>query len=230
MKVEISKFVDAVINNCREKERYEAYRYCKSYFSNEPINLEVGCLQLWSYLASWGMLRGSSNLLQCHSYKSLQPMIEKIADWKSEKPEYWEIDVSNYKETKVNLKSIYDEVKRMIEEIGTAEHKSNVTATDTLITKIMLGVWGAIPAIDVNFREFLPKGKKSNIETIIDYLSEFYEANKIEIDSLAKDHGYTKAKIVDMYGFAYGDDIIKKRQSEKNKITEINQNTSGVRI
>ena len=42
-------------------------------------NMQLSCLQLGFYLASWGMLRGSTDLLK-RSVKHLAPLVEAIAD------------------------------------------------------------------------------------------------------------------------------------------------------
>jgi hypothetical protein len=71
-------------------QRYASYDYCYNYFrsfadSDQTIELASGenkqnsCLQLGFYLASWGMYRGSSQLLQ-ESAKSLERVIQVIAD------------------------------------------------------------------------------------------------------------------------------------------------------
>src|SRR5438093_12679315 len=77
--------------------RYTSFDYCFNHFQSHrdgPADLsslsgmELSCLHLGFYLASWGMLRGSSPLLM-HSIKHYAPVIEVIA---SPSPSIWEID------------------------------------------------------------------------------------------------------------------------------------------
>src|SRR4030042_1465332 len=79
--------------------RYTSFDYCFNYFQSfrdlgkvaaiaYTENLQLSCLQLGFYLASWGMYRGSSNLLQ-KSVLHLVPVVETIADTD---PSFWEID------------------------------------------------------------------------------------------------------------------------------------------
>ena len=90
----------------------------------------------------------------------------------------------------------------------------------TLITKILLGVFGFIPAFDSyfsdTFRDILDgrcgfRRVNSNSLTCI---KDFYDTNKLAIDKLSKETfttdfltgqkttiNYPKAKIIDMYGF-----------------------------
>src|SRR6266536_362827 len=70
-------------------ERSASFDYCFNYFQSfreedkienlaEPSHMEGSCLQLAFYLASWGMLRGSSFLLE-KSVRFYQPLIRGIA-------------------------------------------------------------------------------------------------------------------------------------------------------
>ena len=69
--------------------RYASFDYCFNYFRSfrerdrtadiaAPRNLQMSCLQLGFYLASWGMLRGSSTLLR-KSARHYEPVIDVIA-------------------------------------------------------------------------------------------------------------------------------------------------------
>ena len=87
--------------------------------------------------------------------------------------------------------------------------------TDTLITKIMLGVFGNVPAFDKFFRKgmnmynFGPKSLRG--------LAKFYRKHQTMIDCYQKQlvtlnfatgqntkRFYTKAKVIDMIGFIAG--------------------------
>jgi hypothetical protein len=86
--------------------------------------------------------------------------------------------------------------------------------TDTLVTKIMLGVFANVPAFDTYFKKSLnvtSMNKKS-----LQHIKEFYLDNQADFDSYKIIHTYdfvtaketkyvyTKAKLIDMYGFADG--------------------------
>lgn len=87
------------------------------------------------------MLRGSSKLLQ-KSPAALKPLVEHIAQSK-----VWDIDVDNYNDE--NIEKLLEEYHEL-EEILNA---MDVKPTLTLVTKIMLGVYGNIPAYDTYFTE-----------------------------------------------------------------------------
>jgi hypothetical protein len=125
----------------------------------------------------------------------------------------WSIDVDYY--TKENIKIIlhtYEEIKRHLVPSGNKDL--------TLVTKILLGVFGFIPAFDNNFCKSFRKifrkqcGFSVVNEKSLSCIKQFYDANRHEIDKLSKEifttdfmtgkktniH-YSKAKIIDMYGW-----------------------------
>jgi len=196
-------------------DRYTSFDYCYNYFRNtSDLNkdIEKSCLVLGFYLASWGMLRGSSFLLQ-KSAKHFQKLIEYYSTLDKEN---WLIYIDNYSvETNSKIIKIYNKTKENV----IIEKNTHLT----LITKIRLGVFGFIPAYDQYFCNTfneLFKGKCGfsvvNANSL-NCLKEFYDTNKMTIDNLSnKTHTtdfltgqktnitYPKAKIIDMFGFTNG--------------------------
>ena len=196
------------------EERYSSFDYCYNYFQEfyekqkiielaNSDNLQISCLQIGFYLASWGMYRGSSFLLQ-KSLKHLERLIKLISKLSST---YWEIDVDSY--TDANISFLIDLSNSMRNSLGDTDDYPR----DTLITKIMLGVFGNVPAYDDNFTKgfgIRVFGKK----TLYD-IKDFYLSNKNAIDEIKiptldflsgkpTNRFYTKAKIIDMLGFVEG--------------------------
>lgn len=192
---------------------YASFDYCYNYFYSfykenkieemaNDENLQLSCLQLGFYLASWGMMRGSSFLLR-RSAKNYKDLINTISKMDRK---LWEIDADNYNDE--NIEILLDCKKQIIKALGEENNPS-----DTLITKIMLGVFANIPAFDQYVRKsfkFHPVNKKNLLK-----IKEFYEKNKTILDSY-KIHTfdfltskktnttYTKAKLIDMYAFIDG--------------------------
>lgn len=212
VKQAISQFLEGKGKNKGRKpdERYASFDFCYNHFysfykqgklnelANEK-NIQTSCLQLAFYLASWGMLRGSSFLLEksVRHYKSLIIAISKMS------PKLWEIDVDNYNDETIQLLL---ECRKNISAALGIEGKSS----DTLITKIMLGVFANVPAFDQYFRKSL--GVFSLNKKALIKIKEFYETNKQDIDEFKihtfdyltgqeTDIVYTKAKLIDMCGF-----------------------------
>lgn len=195
------------------EERYASFDYCYNYFYSfykqnglhelaNGENLQMSCLHLGFYLASWGMMRGSSFLLEksIGNYKNLIKVISEMD------PKLWEIDVNNYNEENIEL--LLNCKKQIFEAFG-----KDYKPTDTLITKIMLGVFANIPAFDQYVRKSLKVNELN--EKSIWKIKDFYEGNKKEIDSFEiktfdfltcneTNIVYTRAKLVDMCGFMDG--------------------------
>lgn len=206
----IKDTVNIFLKDRNHKDRYSSFDFCYNHFysfykenkieelSNKN-NLEISCYKLWFYLASWWMMRGSSFLLQ-KSVSHYQELIKAISKMPKK---YWEIDVDNY--TNENIKILL-EIKNII--IDKLWKENN--ASDTLVTKIMLWIFWNIPAFDQYFKKWLHVWKVNKINLI--KVSDFYIKNKSEflsfkIQTINFDNWnetniyYTKAKILDMYGF-----------------------------
>ena len=133
----------------RPDARYASFDYCFNYFQSfresgdiaalaSPANVQPSCLQLGFYLASWGMLRGSAELLQ-RSVRCFIPVIEAIA---SSDPSLWDLDADRYTESNV---------ERLLQQAEDLR-RANGGMSDILVTKVMLGVFGSVPAFDTNFK------------------------------------------------------------------------------
>ena len=198
----------------RPLARYASFDYCFNYFQGfgdkkelvHKNNIQNSCLHLGFYLASWGMYRGSTFLLQ-KSVKIFESLIEYIA---SDECDVWDIDVDKY--TDKNINKLIECGKKIEEKLDVHETKK---ATDTLITKIMLGVFGNVPAFDGYFRSGSNLGtfNKHSLKEISSFYDKYKkiisdEATRIKTfefhEDEANDRSYTKAKIIDMIFFIEG--------------------------
>lgn len=155
------------------------------------------------YLASWGMLRGSSQLLKEKNYTVYIPIIEYIIKKKKEKRNIWISMNESFKSSNNEILS-KGYIKKYIEiygEVFFILQNSDVTPTCTLVTKIMLGVFGCIPAFDenlcitfndlypeVHFRNitlnFNPRGRgEQRLRALLKSIKDFYDDNKKGLDS-----------------------------------------------
>jgi len=202
--------------------RYASFDYCFNYFQGfrskseiaAPQNMENSCMQLGAYLASWGMFRASSFLLQKKSMRHFQSVIEVIAS--KQQAALWRIDCNEYGEdAKVHLQNAYKEIRCAV--VPSRE------AHLTLVTKIMLGVFGCVPAFDSRFTDTMRAyGRKHGWRCrfrafngdALDGIAGFYQEHHKVVNRWSKktrtfdfDRGertqfnYTKAKIVDMIAF-----------------------------
>lgn len=196
-------------------ERYTSFDYCYNYFSsteNITKDVEKSCLMLGFYLASWGMFRGSSFLLE-KSARCFKPTVHYISKLESS---VWNIDVDNYSDDNIQtITEIYKDIKGCLIKDDNADL--------VLITKILLGVFGCIPAFDRYFAHTFRDlsdgqcGFRRVNKNSLTVIKDFYEANQETIDRLSTHtfttdfltglktpRNYPKSKIIDMYGFRMG--------------------------
>ena len=214
---QIGSNVKAFRECVRPSERDASFDYCFNYFQRfreegrlddlkTPEQVQESCIQLGFYLASWGMYRGSAYLLR-KSAKILEPIIGVIAD---QPPSFWEIDVHSY--SPENIQRLLD-FKREI--VSLREHKG---ASDVLVTKIMLGVFGNVPAFDTNFSKGFGYRKFEKVS--LEAVAGFYRDNTQIIDEYRcvthtidfntrqeTSRLYTRARIVDMVFFIEGEKV-----------------------
>ena len=179
-------------NKLREDEngRYRSWEYCYKIFNDAHISDKVDndfidylCLHLSFYLASWGMYRGSSFLLQ-RDYKVHKPVIEELL--KEEYDSLWGIAINEYKIIKnqqkleqlvKNIKKIYNEIRLSVKETIPKNELS-----DTLVTKVLMGTLGCVPAYDRYFVSGIRNEKAAsgnfNIKSIlelVDFYNQYYD-------------------------------------------------------
>jgi hypothetical protein len=165
----------------------------------DPEHMQLSCLQLGFYLASWGMLRGSAGLLQ-KSARHFAPVVEAIACTDTA---LWEIDADTY--TERNIERLLEHSKILCGAVG--------SLSDILVTKIMLGVFGSVPAFDTYFMSGF------DVSTFdakaLGKVGTFYQRNAELLDTYRvttldfmtgqpTERQYTRAKVIDMAFFIEG--------------------------
>ena len=220
---EIDRVVNLFHSEMTEKHRYASFDFCYSYFQNNKNhladNIEVGCMYLWAYLASWGMLRGRSVLLQENSPASLKGLLSLFANSKDKK--VWDLDLQDY-----STPEAIGEIIGMYYSIESELKKIMKQPSVTLITKIMLGVFGCIPAYDGYFTYAMRTecigdgcGFRRVNDKSLRLIGEFYRANQNAFDGITipvidfngqpTKLTYKKAKLIDMFGFTKGLELAK---------------------
>ena len=162
------------------------------------------------------MLRGSSWLQRSTNASHYRATIEAI---EQANPALRGVDAGDYQDPAVRAQ-ILDTykvlTKTLLPEGGTPE---------TLVTKVMLGVWGVIPAYDVYLKaafRYLGEGSKEKAafnytrERSLALLADFYAEHSDEIERLAGQHRtvdfngqrteqpVTSMKVIDMFAFQAG--------------------------
>lgn len=193
------------------KEFNKAHKECNK-LSEE--RLDYLSLHLAFYLASWGMYRGSSFLLQ-KDYKVHKDIIKLLFQEKYN--QLWSIPVNNYNEDNIkllfelitNMKKIYYNIRQDVKD---KEIKN--TISDTLITKVLMGTMGCLPAYDRYFITGIKNNNivgtlsKKSIKDLIDFYNKNYEILEKKRKELKTSNiEYPQMKIIDMYFWQLGFNI-----------------------
>lgn len=131
--------------------RYRSWEYCYGFFRQHRTDLlgvqDDAALQLGFYLASWGMYRGSSALLQ-RAYTAHLPVIHVLASprfsnlWRDVGARDGDVELGPSSMALVAL---------------VTDAYEGFVPTDTLVTKILLGTVGCLPAREPKLTEWQHK-------------------------------------------------------------------------
>ena len=191
--------------------RYRSWEHCykcNHRARNTPFpDNDYLSLQIAFYLASWGMYRGSSFLLQ-KDYKVHIPVIVELlkspydclfglacADLRKKEVQ------EKLSELDVFMTGYYDKVRKSVKKM---EIKNKLSTT--LITKVLMGTLGCVPAYD---RYFIDGIKDQNVSTgnynlqSLLRLVDFYENNSARLEETRQkfkvdDLSYPQMKLLDM--------------------------------
>jgi hypothetical protein len=192
----IKKFCSSQFNY-KETGRYQSWNIVFNDFSKHQDDKDYDYLarSLTLYLASWGMMRGSSKLLTDYNYRIHIPAVEIIlADFS---------ELKNYPQNEKEIDAYVKFVWKRIIALKDYYSKVSVSPTDTLLTKIMLGTEAATPAYDQYFKKFLKANgltQKLGEQSLKEVWALWF---KIKSD-LSNEAGYPPMKLLDMAGFQYG--------------------------
>jgi hypothetical protein len=190
--------------------RYRSWEHCYAFFRQTPpeqlaAQRDTAALQLGFYLASWGMYRGSSFLLQ-HAYTVHRGVIDMLA-----RPVFaplWEIDFGATEDDARLTPVIISAVQAVRDAYAPFGRP-----TDTLVTKVLLGTLGCLPACD---RYFISGMKQQGfqysylnplfIERVRRFCLHNLSALRKEQARIAKRTGvhYPLMKLIDMYFWQIG--------------------------
>lgn len=224
------------------RSRYKSWEYChiiflqmhkKGYKALSEEDFDYLALNLAFFLASWGMYRGSSFLLQ-RDYKTHIPAVRIIMEDKY--GPLWDFDPSiddankakellfenldNVNGLFFRLKDCYS-INKSIEEdsvesalVNLEEDESEKkkvytenSPSDTLITKILLATLACIPAFDTFFKKSCGTVEpKINIKPEIAFLDlcDFAKKYAWELQFKCKDAHHPPMKVLDLYFWRVG--------------------------
>ena len=202
-----------------EHHRYRSWEHCYNYFRQSTpeqiaANRDQAALQLGFYLASWGMYRGSSFLLQ-HAYTAHLGVIAQLAA-----PRFamlWTQEFGACDDDSRHVPIIIDLVHAVREAYRPfAPPAESRQASDTLVTKVILGTMGCLPACD---RYFITGFKSAGfryscldhnfLKRVLQFCADNRRALREQQVSIEQSGGirYPIMKLVDMYFWQIGSEL-----------------------
>lgn len=194
-----------------ENGRSRSWEHCYRVFRDARTDPSPDCdnlsLHLAFYLASWGMYRGSSFLLQ-KDYKVLVPIVEEIL--KSEYDCLFGVACVGLRDSEVqdSLEKLYKYIAAHFQPIRdeVAGRKVASSVSPVLVTKILMGTLGCVPAYDRFFVDGIKKYKVTTQEYSLESvrkLAKFYEAHNDRLEEARRgmrvgDLTYPQMKLLDM--------------------------------
>ena len=193
--------------NGRSRSWEHCYRVFRDARTDPCPDYDYLSLHLAFYLASWGMYRGSCFIFQ-KDYKVHTPIVEEIL-----KPEYdclFGLACTELRndDVQAQLKKLYeyidDHFHPIREQVAGREVESPVS--QVLITKILLGTLGCVPAYDRFFgigAKYLGLEKDTYQKKSLRELADFYEAHNDRLEEARRgmrvgDLTYPQMKLLDM--------------------------------
>ena len=199
------------INN--EYTRYKSWEHCYNAFKkyrHDKDKTEFLCMHLSCFMASWGMLR-NSKLIE-YDYFIYKDFVTEISDSKYDRL---------YDDSFEN-NDLINELVDLINKLYLYKIKTRITEgdslSDTFVTKILLGVFGCVPAFDRYFVKAVSHYKvcsRNFNERSLMNLQTFYNLHFEAFENLRKQFAnegvyYTPMKLIDMCFWQLGVDLENK--------------------
>ena len=205
--------------------RFRSWEHCYQIFHDArmsgAVNFDYLSLHLAFYLASWGMLRGSSGLLK-QDYRVHIPVVRAILE-----EQYNELSGISCLDLK--QESTLAKLEWLRRRMQDHYHGHGVTLTDTLFTKILLGTFGCVPAYDDYLRKAVKQCEIINRQVVlyncqtITTLADYYIAHEAAFEaarSAFRLHGpeamsYPQMKVLDMGLWEIGFELDSAEKAKK---------------
>ena len=203
--------------NGRSRSWEHCYRAFRDARTDPSPDYDYLSLHLAFYLASWGMYRGSCFILQ-KDYKVHTPIVKEIL-----KPEYdclFGVACVDLRQPEVQerLKTVSDNIAKHFGPIRNevAGRKVASSVSPVLVTKILMGTLGCVPAYDRFFQDGVATYKVTTQEYSLDSvlrLVDFYEEHNDRLEEARRgmqceDLIYPQMKLLDMGFWQIGFDKI----------------------
>lgn len=227
----IKRFYASIQND--ENARFKSWEHCFKVFEEnknktDQQTIDFLCLNLAFYLASWGMYRGSSFLLQkdykVHTEAVIEMQKSKYNILRNATPDILVSDNALLVlfELQGELNNIYTKIKKTVS-------NSKTGISDTLITKILLGVFGSVPAYDryvkytlkeynLGTPSFTNPMKIKEIYNLYNSYKNIIDKERDEINSHGIEYPYMKIIDIFLWQIGFDDDVEGKLKKDEEDV------------
>ena len=171
--------------------------------------IETTALHIGFYLANWGMFRGSSGLLQ-NSNLDLMKALARLL-FEGQGSELLELSMDDFASSASKLAYHQKLLDSVLHSMGSLA--SNVSWTNTLKSKILMGVWGEFPALDRFYiaacrnlfprRPFITAASGKGLTALSNLVKEL-NSPFLHLETGRLKLPYPTARVMDMALFQYG--------------------------
>lgn len=190
--------------------RYKSWEHCFRFFRQFAtpvvvVDRETAALHLAFYLASWGMYRGSSFLLR-FDYTIHRAAVDGLVQ-----PRFaplWHRDIGGSEHDIEHVPLILEAADAVRE-----AYKPFGNATDTLVTKVLLGTLACLPATDRLFRDGFARSdykysrlNRKFVHSVVGFCGQklpVLRSEQARIKGISGTH-YPLMKLIDMYFWQTG--------------------------
>ena len=190
----------------RPNKRLESWEICHDEFlkarNSQVVDKRLLALHLMGFLGSWGMYCRRAPLFLNHHYLVHENIIDTLMDKKYESL----FDVNSNADLRKNIDLMcdaYNEISNYYQALG-------VSRIITLASKVMLAVYGCVPAFDSKVDLALEKLQCTNstvFERKLELLTNYISSNVLLDDfihsELSKHPDYTYMRILDDFLWNY---------------------------
>ena len=211
-------------------DRLRSWDHCHKHFDHvrrqDSPDLDLATLNLGFYLASWGMYRGSSDLLQ-KDYRVLTSVARILLSERFQV--IWEMDFSEADKDKANTDIILkakDAITTALHQAASVvnEERRTIEVTGTLASKVLL-IPGCVVAFDIAVQTALhtfkigPSFVERNVCKVITLLRDNRELLNTGCGKLIEQvrADYPPMKILDLYLWYKGLEILDEQKRKKRK-------------
>lgn len=208
---------DEILKSQKKRfHRNKSWEHCYIFFRkykhiyNDKELTDKAALHLGFFLASFGMLRGSSFLIK-RDYKFYIPIINIL--FKNNYGQLWSVEEIPNEEQIELIFCLKQELEKEIENLNRSMADNVVHQTDMIISKIMMGTIGLVPGYDRFFIKGVKKEghnlkfSKESFRELINMIKDRADLKNvwdIKVNIKESEYKYPPFKLVDIYFWLKG--------------------------